>query len=206
MIKKFIEQLHAWSILFYFSKKWSHDRREETIFNYGIGIRNEIAVSGVSLAGRGRGWSIREITDVRILRYGFYVRKLRTQLKPLLCQVAAATTGKLFEFRIEGGSEARRWNVNSLSLSLVHFRPPSSIRPLCTKRKLKFCIVDVLRIPPLCARSAIMPGYYHRFRSLSSRDNHRIWLLGFLFPTRPKRNRKEEIHEIHEIHDIKSYI
>lgn len=112
---------------FYFSKKWSHDRREETIFNYGIGIRNEIAVSGVSLAGRGRGWSIREITDVRTLRYGFYVRKLRTQLKPLSCQVAAATTGKLFEFRIEGGSEARRWNVNSLSrtLSSTIIHPPS---------------------------------------------------------------------------------
>lgn len=61
--------------------------------------------------------------------------------------------------------------------SLSHFRPPSSIRPLrpCTKRKFKFCIVDVLRIArsraPLCARSAIMLGYYHRFRSLSSQDN-----------------------------------
>lgn len=44
-----------------------------------IGIGHEIAVRGVG----GRG-SIREITAVQTLRYGFYVRKLRTQLKPLL--------------------------------------------------------------------------------------------------------------------------
>lgn len=79
--------------------------------------------------------------------------------------------GKTFRVSDRGRRHVDGMWIRPLSLTFVHHHP---LRP-CTKRKFKFCIVDVLRIArsraPLCARSAIMLGYYHRFRSLSSQDN-----------------------------------